>query len=215
MKIPRGQTAERRAYMKAWYEANKEYNVQRSKKYRDDNKETIRKRDAAYRAANAEKLKARSAAYYQANRERILAQVREYTEKNKEKVLDYHADHYLKNTERIKSNVAQYRKKYPEKKAHLENKRRARKFGNGGSHTLEELTEKFAELGNACYYCGCDGKLTIDHDIPLARGGSDNIENILPACRPCNSRKKARTTQEFLEYLERRKSRNMSAGEER
>jgi 5-methylcytosine-specific restriction endonuclease McrA len=43
-----------------------------------------------------------------------------------------------------------------------------------------------------CLYCG--SKInnvigTLDHVIPLARGGKTNWENIVTACAPCNSRK--------------------------
>ncbi|MBZ5736470.1 HNH endonuclease [Nocardioides sp. TRM66260-LWL] len=44
-----------------------------------------------------------------------------------------------------------------------------------------------------CHYCGAskdDGvKLTVDHVIPVALGGSDEPSNLVSACEPCNSGK--------------------------
>lgn len=77
----------------------------------------------------------------------------------------------------------------PERHAHNVATRRARKAGNGGSHTLQEWREKCELFANLCAYCGEARPLTRDHKIPLVRGGTDDISNIVPACRPCNSRK--------------------------
>ena len=44
----------------------------------------------------------------------------------------------------------------------------------------------------ACSYCGNTyeiEKLTMDHVIPLSKGGSDTKDNLVPACRSCNSKK--------------------------
>jgi hypothetical protein len=46
--------------------------------------------------------------------------------------------------------------------------------------------------GHACRYCGHtapDVPLTVDHVIPVALGGSDEPENLVTACGPCNSGK--------------------------
>jgi 5-methylcytosine-specific restriction endonuclease McrA len=43
-----------------------------------------------------------------------------------------------------------------------------------------------------CQYCGepfSRNSLTLDHVIPISRGGRTNWENIVTACNPCNSRK--------------------------
>lgn len=45
-----------------------------------------------------------------------------------------------------------------------------------------------------CYYCKEKTKLTMDHVIPLSKGGEHRKENVVPACVPCNSRKNNRLT---------------------
>jgi 5-methylcytosine-specific restriction protein A len=47
-----------------------------------------------------------------------------------------------------------------------------------------------------CHYCKKTfqpGELTMDHVIPLARGGTSTEGNIVPACRNCNRDKKLNT----------------------
>jgi 5-methylcytosine-specific restriction protein A len=52
-----------------------------------------------------------------------------------------------------------------------------------------------------CHYCErkfAPGKLTMDHVVPLARGGSSTKGNIVPACRECNRDKKLEIPAERL-----------------
>jgi 5-methylcytosine-specific restriction endonuclease McrA len=56
-----------------------------------------------------------------------------------------------------------------------------------------------------CYYChrkvGKDN-LTMDHVLPLSRGGRSKKGNIVPACKECNNKKKYLLPVEWAEYLE-------------
>ncbi len=56
-----------------------------------------------------------------------------------------------------------------------------------------------------CYYCGAGvapKELTLDHLVPLARGGRSNRGNCVPACKECNSKKKYLLPIEWEEYLQ-------------
>ncbi len=44
----------------------------------------------------------------------------------------------------------------------------------------------------ACNECHSSSDITIDHVVPLSRGGSDELENLQFLCRSCNSRKSAK-----------------------
>lgn len=44
-------------------------------------------------------------------------------------------------------------------------------------------------------------KATADHWVPLSLGGSDELENLVPACGECNSQRGNRTPAAFLRYL--------------
>ncbi len=68
--------------------------------------------------------------------------------------------------------------------------RRARLKGAGGRVTSEEWQSLVAAVEGKCFYCSnVPFKLTMDHVIPLAKGGLHTISNIVPACKSCNSSK--------------------------
>ena len=50
------------------------------------------------------------------------------------------------------------------------------------------------------YYAGAR-KFTIDHLLPISRGGSGRIENLIGACAACNVAKGCRTPEEWLAEL--------------
>ncbi len=63
-----------------------------------------------------------------------------------------------------------------------------------------------------CYYCDNEvlpGDLTMDHIVPVVRGGKSTKNNVVPACKECNSKKKHSLPIEWEEYLERLKKKEI------
>lgn len=46
--------------------------------------------------------------------------------------------------------------------------------------------------GHRCVFCGSAADLTIDHIVPVSKGGANNLENLCALCWPCNNQKRAR-----------------------
>jgi 5-methylcytosine-specific restriction endonuclease McrA len=75
-----------------------------------------------------------------------------------------------------------------------------------GGHTETEWQHKFYQCDARCYYCKVSLTLetaTKEHKTPVCRGGTNNIDNIVPACQSCNQMKAWRTEEEFLAALPR------------
>ena len=56
-----------------------------------------------------------------------------------------------------------------------------------------------------CHYCGqrvAAARLTMDHVIPLARGGRSTKGNLVPCCKACNTAKKQLLPMEWEAYLQ-------------
>jgi 5-methylcytosine-specific restriction endonuclease McrA len=57
----------------------------------------------------------------------------------------------------------------------------------------------------ACHYCGQRlpaRELTMDHVVPIARGGRSTRSNVVPCCKACNNKKQHLLPSEWQEYLE-------------
>ena len=106
--------------------------------------------------------------------------------------------------------VSEMRRKLVQNSAKVKNTLRRGKMKRERNMVIEHHFTEWIELlkkhDNICFYCGVrmtkiPGKKqrTRDHIIPISKGGTDKIENIVPACRSCNSRKGKLTLDEFLE----------------
>jgi 5-methylcytosine-specific restriction endonuclease McrA len=92
------------------------------------------------------------------------------------------------NKEKVRSHVS---------KSH--NKRRVSLSGGRSYLILDKELNRLYK--SCCALCASVNNITIDHIIPVARGGNHSIGNLQPLCKSCNSRKKARFISEYRYYL--------------
>lgn len=73
----------------------------------------------------------------------------------------------------------------------------ANRYRAPGNYLLEELIALFERYDFKCAYCGGPAECR-DHVVPLSRGGTNWITNLLPSCLRCNNRKWAGTLSSFV-----------------
>lgn len=140
--------------------------------------------------------------YNKENKEAIAEHKKQYCEKNKEAIAEKKKQYYEANKEVIAEKKKQYHKKNPHVALNGQIKRRKR-IGNE-EITKEEWFEVMNKYEWKCLYCGCDltkYNRSMDHIIPISKGGRNIKENIAPACKHCNSSKKDKYLHEWLHPL--------------
>jgi len=178
----------------------------------------VRARDRAYRREYRRRFPDRVRAQRERDRERIRDYIRRwrhlkpaksreysarYRRKYRERTLALVRKYHKLNAESRRRAAAEWRRRNPDRRAFISANRRARELKAPGSHTYAEWRAMVELLEGRCAYCGLSGPVTRDHVIPLARGGSNSIDNIVPACRTCNARKNVVTRDEFRARIAR------------
>jgi 5-methylcytosine-specific restriction endonuclease McrA len=193
------------ANVKAAYKADPEAVKRRVKEWKAANRERVRELEAkGYRKNKAKRL-AWHRKHHQNNRDRFIAEQRAWREQNRERINAEARERH----ERLKSDPAyieaqreRQRKYYAlnkEKGAVKNSARRAKILNAEGEYTENDVKSLFARQKGRCACCGQKKKLTVDHIVPLTRGGSNWPRNLQGLCLPCNSAKQARDPVEFMQ----------------
>lgn len=110
-----------------------------------------------------------------------------------------HTRYYQGHKAAIAARVSAYTNTHPDVLQLKNSRRRALKKNAGGDWTRAQFLELCGACDWRCAYCHERfGRLTPDHIQPLSRGGSNDIDNIIPACGPCNYSKQDKTPLEYL-----------------
>lgn len=71
-------------------------------------------------------------------------------------------------------------------------RQRAEQYGDTSRFTGVEWTALLEKYKYRCLRCGRYGQqLTVDHIIPLCKGGTNTIDNVQPLCVTCNVKKQS------------------------
>jgi 5-methylcytosine-specific restriction endonuclease McrA len=110
-----------------------------------------------------------------------------------------------KNPETTKAMRIRWKKENPEAARRLAvvgaEKRRARKYGNGGSFTRQEIEQLFIKQNGTCAECESTDRLEIDHIMPLCLGGRNDISNLQLLCFFCNRSKGGKHPDDWRKQL--------------
>lgn len=140
------------------------------------------------------------------NRDKIIKRKKEYYKNNKRKFSDYYHEYNKNNKEynreKAKKWAKENKERYKENQRLYAHKRRDLLKNTKCDFSKEEWRDCqrfFSDSkGKYCSYCGKHTEnMTIDHVIPVIKGGTHTKENILPSCSSCNSQK---SSTDFLKW---------------
>jgi 5-methylcytosine-specific restriction endonuclease McrA len=202
-------------YNRRYYEKNRETSLAQANRYNEEHRDERRDYDRRYKAANREILNERAKSRYWADPEKhrekaardrakdpvgYRAKRRQWRLDNIESYLAIERRSAEKHREKRNAAAREYARVNPENNRRQQHRRRIRLQSGEVFTVLErDLRRLLHRYNHACFYCGGEEGLTLDHVIPVARGefSRHSIGNLIPACKPCNSSKSDRTIMEW------------------
>ena len=183
---------EAKAYSKAWHAAHRKYAKARAAAYYATHREEAKIVRAKWKASHPDMIKRSAAKYRKVHRDQIAVTISRW-----------HKAHPEKSREACRRYIKTHRDRCKERRY----RRRAWKAQGILPDELSPtfISDLFSLYGNRCTYepvrhCS-PGKLTVDHIIPLSRGGRHTPRNLAPACLSCNCAKKNKTPEEWRMVL--------------
>ena len=139
--------------------------------------------------------------YHRDNLQAISDYNKKYRQENPDIVKsarrNWHLAHKESENAISKERMKQWVKDNPDRHRQNNRKRRANEYQAEGSHTLDQWRMLQCFYNDHCPRCGKEAKLSLDHIVPLIRGGTHYIDNIQGLCKPCNTAKRDRVIVDY------------------
>lgn len=145
-----------------------------------------------WRAANPERAREANRQWIKNNSEAAIAKDRRWKAANREKTRSYAAQRRREKPDAVRASFQRWREKNLDRDRLRIATRRAL---CADTPELRAFVKRILE--QPCTYCGATKNITVDHIVPLSRGGKHEQANLAPACFSCNSSKGARTLDEW------------------
>jgi len=188
-------------YNRIYRQKNREKVNATKRKWASKNKDKISNYDKGYREKNREKLILHSKQWYAANKDILSAKAKIYRVKNRDKKAAIDKKWAAANRDKTRASSKRWRERNPEKaklvrqnneaknpfRARLKQQKRRQRIKENGLFLVTQQDAKKL-LSGSCFYCHKPSE-HIDHVVPVARGGSHSIGNLVGACKKCNQSK--------------------------
>lgn len=166
-----------------------------NKKYYIGHKDSVLAKRKEYHWRNRDKFLIKKRAYNKKNRTEILKKAKEYRLRNQDKIKAYRQRPEIKRQNRETSK--RYEKSLRGKFIIRKSKSKKRLILKGNIYAVGipiRVQEKILQRDRGCVYCnkpynGVTKEWAIDHIISISNQGNNNKNNLVLACKPCNSSK--------------------------
>jgi len=120
--------------------------------------------------------------------------MREYRRVHPEKIKQRNHDHYVNHGDEVREQARKWHEEHPGAVMMRNRLYKAQRAGAGGKGiTVAEWDQTLEQYGRTCLACGSTEHVTMDHVVPLSRGGRHEIANTQPLCASCNASKGTKT----------------------
>lgn len=176
-----------KCYKVAWQREDRRNHPEKVRAWTHKNMKRLVERAGKWRAAHPEQWRQIDRAWCAKNRDKTRAKIRRWQ---------------LAHPDKAKAASKRWVEANPDRVRATALRRRARELGAPiNDFTAAQWKAMKEAYGHRCFYCGKEARLTQDHKVPLSRGGAHTESNIVPACKPCNSRKMTKDFETFCQQI--------------